>query len=217
MRGCIFDLDGTLVNTLPTVHHYCNLSLAHFGLSPIPEDECRRLCRLPISSFYHRLLKLGGCPEERIEALAPAIRDYDLSIYLRDCRYLTEPYPGIRELLRGLRERGAVTAVLTNKHAQVAESLMAELFPGAFDLVRGQTPATISKPDPRSLWNLLRDLKLRKEECVYVGDTDVDMDTAKAAGVPAAAATWGFQEREILLACGPDFVADRPEELLTLF
>lgn len=217
MRGCVFDLDGTLVNTLPTVHYFCNQSLAHFGLSPIPEDECRKLCRLPIATFYHRLLELGGCPKERVEALSAPIRDYDLSIYLKNYRYLTQPYPGITELLRELRSRGAVTAVLTNKPAPVAESLMADLFPGMFDLVRGQTPDTISKPDPRSLWDLLHDLKVEREECVYVGDTDVDMKTASSAGVLAAAATWGFQEREILLSFQPGFVADHPMDLLTLF
>lgn len=217
MRGCVFDLDGTLVNTLPTVHHYCNLSLAHFGFCSIAEDECRKLCRLPIASFYHRLLQLGGCPEERIEELAPEIRDYDLAIYLKDFQYLTRPYPAIPGLLRELRERRAVLAVLTNKPAPVAESLMESLFPGMFAIVRGQTPETISKPDPRSLWNLLDDLGLAREECVYVGDTDVDMETARAAGILSAAATWGFQERELLLSFRPGFVADDPMDLLTLF
>lgn len=217
MHGCVFDLDGTLVNTLPTVHHYCNQSLIHFGFHAVSEDECRKLCRLPIATFYHRLLHLGGCPDDRIEDFAAKIRDYDLSIYLKDCQYLTKPYPGITDLLRELRNRHAVTAVLTNKPAPVAESLMEKLFPGMFDIVRGQTPETISKPDPRSLWNLLCDLKIRREECVYVGDTDVDMETAKSAGVPAAAATWGFQEREILLSFHPDFVADQPLDLLALF
>ena len=217
MRGCVFDLDGTLVNTLPTVHHYCNQSLAHFGLHSVSADECRKLCRLPIATFYHRLLELGGCPADRVEALSAPIRDYDLSIYLKDYRYLTQPYPGVSELLRELRSRGAVIAVLTNKPAPVAESLMADLFPGMFDLVRGQTPDTISKPDPRSLWDLLRDLKVEREACVYVGDTDVDMKTAQAAGVLAAAATWGFQERELLLSFRPGFVADHPMDLLRLF
>jgi phosphoglycolate phosphatase len=217
MRACIFDLDGTLVNTLPTVQHYCNLSLAHFGLQSVSQDACRNLCRLPIASFYHRLVRLGGCPEEQVAALAPRVRDYDVAAYLTDYRYLTEPYSGIAELLQALQKRGVVTAVLTNKPAKVAENLMSDLFPGAFAIVRGQTPETISKPDPRSLWNLLSDLHVRRDQCVYVGDTDVDMDTARAAGVLAAAATWGFQERELLLKCGPDFVADTPEDLLALF
>ncbi len=217
MRACIFDLDGTLVNTLPTVHHYCNQSLAYFGLQSISEDECRKLCRLPIASFYHRLLELGGCPADQVEKLSAPIRDYDLSIYLKDYRYLTNPYPGIADLLQELHGRGVVTAVLTNKPAPVAESLMADLFPGIFEIVRGQTPDTISKPDPRSLWNLLRDLNVERRECIYVGDTDVDMKTAVTAKVPAAAATWGFQEREILLSFQPDYVVDSPMDILTLF
>ena len=216
MRGCVFDLDGTLVNTLPTVHHYCNLSLAHFGFCSIAEDECRKLCRLPIASFYHRLLQLGGCPEERIEELAPEIRDYDLAIYLKDFQYLTRPYPAIPGLLRELRERRAVLAVLTNKPAPVAESLMESLFPGMFDIVRGQTPETISKPDPRSLWNLLDDLGLAREECVYVGDTDVDMETAQNTGMDCMLVSWGFREAEALMRLAPRYLVSDPAEMPAL-
>ena len=76
-RACVWDLDGTLLYTLPTIHHYCNQSLRHFGFHDITLDECRDLCRLSIAEFYHKLLKLGGCPPDRVAALQPAIRDYD--------------------------------------------------------------------------------------------------------------------------------------------
>ena len=93
-RACVWDLDGTLLYTLPTIHHYCNQSLRHFGFHDITLDECRDLCRLSIAEFYHKLLKLGGCPPDRVAALQPAIRDYDCAAYLSDFTYLTQPYAG---------------------------------------------------------------------------------------------------------------------------
>lgn len=217
MQSCVFDLDGTLLNTLPTVHHYCNRSLAHFGFHPITQDQCQDLCRYSIAAFYHRLLQLGGCPEEQIPLLAPQIRDYDLASYLEDYTYLCQPYPGIAQLLEQLRSRGVILAVLTNKPHALATGLMDRFFPGMFHLVRGQTPDTISKPDPRSLWDLLEDLGADRKDCVYVGDTDIDMKTAQASQVKAAAATWGFQARQVLEAFHPDLMADTPEQILSLF
>ena len=72
-RACVWDLDGTLLYTLPTIHHYCNQSLRHFGFHDITLDECRDLCRLSIAEFYHKLLKLGGCPPDRVAALQPLL------------------------------------------------------------------------------------------------------------------------------------------------
>lgn len=217
MRSCIFDLDGTLINTLPTVHYYCNRSLQHFGLRSISEPECQNLCRLPISSFYRELLSLGGCPKKQIEELAVSIQNYDIAEYLKNFLYLSQPYAGIQDMLQGLLEKNVVTAVLTNKPADIATSLIAEMFPRCFKTVRGQTMETISKPDPRSLWNLLDDLGLEQEECVYVGDSDVDMDTGIAAGVTTVGVTWGFQSLQVISSRSPDYIVNHPKDLLSLF
>lgn len=119
-RACVWDLDGTLLYTLPTIHHYCNQSLRHFGFHDITLDECRDLCRLSIAEFYHKLLKLGGCPPDRVAALQPVIRDYDCAAYLSDFTYLTQPYTGVCETLAELNRRGIKNAVLTNKPNAVA-------------------------------------------------------------------------------------------------
>ena len=163
-RGCIFDLDGTLLDTLPTVHYYCCRTLAHFGLAPVTLEQCRGLCRLSIAEFYPGLLRFAGCPEDRIEALREPVRQYDLEGYLQDIHYLTEPFPGIPELLADLHSRGVVTAALTNKPAPLAQALLESTFPGLLDAVAGQTPDSISKPDPRSLTNLLDQLGLARDE-----------------------------------------------------
>ena len=217
MQSCVFDLDGTLLNSLPTILHYNNLSLVHFGLHPITARECQNLCRYSIAEFYHRLLRLGGCPEEKVEELAPQIRDYDLEVYLQDFTYLSEPYPQIKELLQELRRRGVLLAVLTNKPHAIAQAVIEQFFPGVFHIVCGQTPDTISKPDPRSLWDLLDRLGADREKCVYVGDTDIDLKTALSANVTAAAAAWGFQSREILESFHPALMAENPLDILSLY
>ena len=131
-------------NTLPTILYYCNQSLAHFGLHSIAMEDCRDLCRLPISHFYHRLLRLSGRPEQDVERLQPAIRDYDCASYLKDFSHLTEPYEGIRETLEALRDMGIKNAVLTNKPDALAHSLTRQFFGGLMEACIGQTPQTIS-------------------------------------------------------------------------
>lgn len=216
-KACIFDLDGTLLDTLPTVHHSCNLSLAHFRLGFVTMEQCRDLCRLPIAEFYPRLLQLGGCPRETISAVTEQIRLYDLEGYLKDPFAGTAAFCGIEELLRQLRNWGVMTAVLTNKPAPLAEEVVSRFFPGLIDRTVGQTPNTISKPNPQSLLDLIGSLNLERANCLYVGDTDVDMQTARNAGVSLAAVAWGYQDISSLRGYAPDFVITAPEELLTLF
>ena len=139
-RACVWDLDGTLLYTLPTIRHYCNQSLRHFGFHGITLDECRDLCRLSIAEFYHKLLKLGGCPPDRVAALQPAIRDYDCAAYLSDFTYLTQPYAGVCETLAELNRRGIKNAVLTNKPNAVACALTDRFFGDAMELCARKGP-----------------------------------------------------------------------------
>lgn len=216
-RACVWDLDGTLLNTLPTILHYCNQSLAHFGFHSIVMEDCRDLCRLLISHFYHRLLELGGCPPQDIERLQPAIRDYDCASYLSDFMYLTEPYEGVRETLKALQDMGVQNAVLTNKPDALAHSLIERFFGGLMQACIGQTPKTISKPDPRSMDRVLEALGVQRSEILYVGDTDVDMQTTHNTGTAAAAACWGYQSIEQLLPYKPAYIVHAPRDLVSIF
>lgn len=215
--ACIFDLDGTIINTLPTVLHYCNRTLDHFGFSHISADVCQTLCRLPIGVFYHELLRLGGCPEMEVDKLAPEARDFDIESYAADPGRMSKAYDGITELLLALRAKGILLGVLTNKPHIIAQVLIADLFPGLFDNVKGQTTHSISKPDPRCLLDYIAALGLDTGNCLYVGDSDVDMKTAKAAKVDVAAVSWGFQSKEHLLEYAPDYLCEAPKDLLKLF
>lgn len=216
-RACVWDMDGTLLNTLPTILYYCNQSLAHFGLHSIAMEDCRDLCRLPISHFYHRLLRLSGCPEQDVERLQPAIRDYDCASYLKDFSHLTEPYEGIRETLEALRDMGIKNAVLTNKPDALAHSLTRQFFGGLMEACIGQTPQTISKPDPRSMDRVLDTLHVQCSEILYVGDTDIDMQTAHNSGAAAAAACWGYQSIEQLMPYSPEHVIHALGDLIEIF
>ena len=167
-RACVWDLDGTLLYTLPTIHQYCNQTLRHNGDHGITLDECRDLCRLSIAEFYHMLVKLGGCPPDRVAALQPAIRDYDCAAYLSDFTYLTQPYAGVCETLAELNRRGIKNAVLTNKPNAVACALIDRFFGDAMELCVGQTPETISKPDPHSMDPVLEQLGIPREHSMSV-------------------------------------------------
>lgn len=216
-RACVFDLDGTLLYTLPTIHHYCNRSLAHFGLQSIAIEDCQELCRLSIAQFYQRLLALGGCAPEHIEALAPQIRDYDCAIYLENAIHLTTPYDGVAALLQTLQARGVPVGVLTNKPHALAQSVVQHFFGDLVSVCVGQTPDSISKPDPRSMDAVLQSLGAERGEVLYVGDTDIDMQTARNTGVSAAAVTWGYQPLSALMPYEPALVVQDPMELLKFF
>lgn len=216
-KACIFDLDGTLLNTLPTIHHYANRSLTHFGLRSVTFQDCKALCRLSISQFYHKLLLLGGCPEEAVDALKPLIRDYDLKIYLQDFTYLTEPYDDVIDTMRTLKSRNILIGVLSNKPDKLAQALISIFFDGLVDICIGQTPDSVSKPDAKSMDKIKQGLSLQKDEIVYVGDTDVDMQTAINAEVFSVAVTWGYQPCESLMPFCPNFIAEKPTDLLKLF
>ncbi|MFQ7689469.1 MAG: HAD family hydrolase [Butyricicoccus sp.] len=165
-----------------------------------------------MAEFYHKLLKLGGCPPNQVAALQPAIRDYDCAAYLSDFTYLTQPYAGVCETLAELNRRGIKNAVLTNKPNAVACTLIDRFFGDAMELCVGQTPETISKPDPHSM-DLCRCPGIPREQILYVG-TPSGYGPACTA---AAAAAWGYQTLEMLLPYHPEFIVRRPEQLLTIF
>lgn len=210
-RCCIFDLDGTLINSIYALTRTVNLTLEHFGLGPIDDEHTR----IFVGDGYQKLLEraLTYCGDETLEHLKEAMEIYN-ELFKTNCLYRLEPYDGIRELLTYLKEHQIKAAVLSNKaHERTLDNIEAVFGLEKFDLVSGEKPGVMRKPDPAGVFLIMEALKVRPEECLYLGDTNTDMKTGTAAGVDTVGVTWGFRDRAELEAYHPKYLADTPKEV----
>ena len=210
-RAALFDLDGTLANTLADLANATNAALATLGCPTHPVDSYR--------------FKVGdGAPQLCSRAL-PADRQNLLEEVLRlmrqryseHCFEQTKLYPGIPELVAALAERHYKLAVLSNKPDDFTRRMIAHYFkPSPFAVVRGQLPNVPLKPDPTAALQIAQELGVAPAQWLYLGDTNTDMRTAHAAGMIAVGVLWGFREREELIESGAQHLVAKPEEVLTL-
>lgn len=207
----IFDLDGTLLNTLGDLRDAVNDSLRLRALPERSLEEVRCFVGNGIRKLMERALPAGSSTQEIDAALA----DFK-AYYAAHMTVNTVPYEGIPELLTELRRRGIRVGVLSNKIDSAAKELIAHYFLGKVDVVYGERTGIPRKPDPTSCHMLMQELGAQPENVLYVGDSAVDMNTARNAGLPAAAVTWGFRGREELIANGADYLIDTPMQLLEL-
>ncbi|MBQ4280174.1 MAG: HAD family hydrolase [Rikenellaceae bacterium] len=211
-RLVIFDLDGTLLNTIDDLATATNWALERQGY---PTHE---LAAYPffvgngVARLLERALPDGARTPENVAALRRDFVDY----YDAHGTDLTRPYPGIPELIAVLRERGVMLAVASNKYQEATARLIGRYFPATFRIVLGQREGVAPKPDPSVIWDILAATGVAKGEILYVGDSGVDMQTAANAGLASVGVTWGFRPRAELEENGAMFLIDRPEQLLTL-
>lgn len=212
LKTVIFDLDGTLLDTIGDLAAAGNHVCRERGWPTHTEAEFRRMVGYGIPNLVQKFT-----PEEfRNEAtLAAALDDFQAR-YGAHQRDRTVPYKGIPEMLSALKGRGLGLAVYSNKADEFSRSLAEHFFPGTFDAILGKRPGIPGKPDPEGLRLLMRELRTVPEESALVGDGETDLRSARNAGLRSVAVTWGFRSREALLAEGPDGMAESPEELLTL-
>lgn len=210
----IFDLDGTLLDTLPTIAHYGNAALEKFGFGKIEEDRYRILVGDGRDVLIHRMLAEHGA--DTPENFAAVGGEYD-ALYEAEVLYLTKPYDGICGLLRNLAQEGVRLAVLSNKPDNVVRPIVREVFGDVFDLVRGKVADFPTKPNPASALDICTRLGINAEETAFVGDTSVDILTAKNAGFYAVGASWGFRGAKELSDAGADIVVSRAEDILCDF
>lgn len=205
----IFDFDGTLVDTSYELTALMASVLRDYGKEPASREEVMRALGDGPRKLMERILKL--------RAIDPSELDTALHLYLR--RYeksspkAADIYPGIMETLSTLRARGVKCAINTNKPHDIAVRVTEDLFPGLFDLVVGDRADKKRKPYGDGVREILRALEIRPEDAFYIGDTAVDIATARDANVPIIAASWGFRTREELEREHPDRVIDHPREL----
>lgn len=207
----IFDLDGTLINTISDLGQACNHALAACGYPTHKIEDYPRLVGNGINKLIERAL-----PEEhRQEKTVLQMREYFVPYYDEHNCDLTHPYEGIPELLHALKAAGHQLAVASNKYQAATEKIVAQLFPGIFDIVLGERENVARKPDPQIVWDVVESLEARGD-VLYVGDSLVDANTARAAGCTLVLCTWGFEAAEKLAAFQPDYLIDKPEEIIKI-
>jgi len=214
IKCCIFDLDGTLLNTLVTIEYYLNRTLSEFGLAPMQEDECRRYVGNGAKKLVERTLEArGDFDGEYLDRFYKSYSDaYDSAP-----DYLTEPYDGICRLLCDLTERGIKLGLLSNKPHSATEPVVKRFFGDRFSYVSGGRDGVALKPSPEGVYIALSKLSCSADECMYIGDSEVDVYTAAAAGVKLpVAVSWGFRTPVELEESGAKIIIDRPEKILSL-
>ena len=219
----IFDLDGTLINTISDLGQACNHALAACGFPTHKIEDYPRLVGNGVNKLIERAL-----PEQhRNEETVLRLREYFVPYYDEHNCDFTRPYDGIPELLHTLKEQGHLLAVASNKYQAATEKIVAQLFPGIFDVVLGERVGVERKPNPQIVYDILEAkgerLEAKGKEILYIGDSLVDAETARAAAsqlstlnsqLSLVLCTWGFGTREQMEGAKPDYLVDHPLEVL---
>lgn len=208
----IFDLDGTLLNTLDDLAASTNRALAHFGLPQRSLEEVRQFVGNGVEKLIRRAVPAGTD-----ETVISRCLDWFKKDYMMHMQDQTGPYPGVLDLLRQLREENSCkAAVVSNKFDGAVKELCQKHFDDLLSAAIGERPGVQKKP-ARDLIDLcIAELGVSAEHCVYVGDSDVDIQTAGNAGIPCLSVSWGFRSREFLSEHGASVIVDTPEELFRL-
>lgn len=207
----IFDMDGTLLDTLEDLTDAVNAGLACCNYPARTLDEVRKFVGNGVRVLMTKAVP-GGTSQDDLEKCLAAFKKY----YSKHSKDKTEPYKGILPLLSSLKERGIKTAVISNKYDNAVQQLCADYFPGKFDAARGERDGVPRKPAPDMIYDILTELNSDREHTIYVGDSEVDVATAHNAGLICAGVTWGFRDRNILEEKGADHIIDSPEELIAI-
>lgn len=203
----LFDMDGTLLDTLADLTAAVNHTLARYGYPRRTIEQVRKGLGNGAAKLVAAMLPQG----EETPGFADIMRDYRAWYQAHAC-VETCPYPGVPEMLERLRQRGCKVAIVSNKPHGAACELAERFFPGVPTF--GERPETPRKPAPDMVFHALAALGAGKENAVYVGDSEVDVQTARNAGLPVIGVAWGFRGREALAAAGAETIVDTAAELL---
>lgn len=211
IKLCIFDLDGTVLDTVKSIAYYANCALIKNGIEAIEVDMYKYLAGNGISRLIHNMLDYRNCNTP--ETYEKVFRDYDTA-YNNDVTYKTEIFEGLLPVLDRIKEKGVRLAIVSNKPDFAAKTVVNKLYgEGYYDFVTGQTPGGVLKPDPTAVLDVISAMGVKKEECLYIGDTSTDMLTGKNAGLFTVGVLWGFRGRDELTANGADLIIDKPSQL----
>lgn len=209
----IFDLDGTLVNTIEDLANATNHALTTLGYPTHPVPSYCNMVGNGITKLLERALPEEARANRMIEAMRSHFREfYDAHLY--DC---STPYPGIRELLQELTERGIATAVASNKYQAAVERIIEHFFPETpWKAVFGHIDGVPVKPDPSVVFEVLAKYPTPKSQVLFVGDSNIDIETARRACVDGCGVTWGFRTRQELVSAFAQHIVNTPDDILSI-
>lgn len=212
IKACVFDLDGTLLNTIETITYYLNRTLVRHGIEPVSAEECKSFVGSGARLLIKRALVYRGIDDDTMaeQLFREYVPDYDSDPY-----HLTAIYPGVCELLDSLAARGIALAVISNKPDTATKMAVKHFFGDRFSVVRGGREGAPLKPSGEAIGDIPELLSCRTDEICYVGDSEVDVRFAKAFGAGRCIAVlWGFREKECLSLAGADTFATRAEDII---
>ena len=209
-KGCLFDLDGTLVNSIEDLAISTNEVLKLHGLPTYDISQYRLFVGNGVKKLMERALG-----QEHIDLLDGCLNDFQ-KIYRQHCLDHTLPYQGIKELIDDLKAKGIKMSVVTNKPHALAIKIVETLFPDTFVAIYGQQDLYPVKPDPQSTYLALMAMKLDKKDCLFIGDSQVDIDTGYNAEIDSVGVTWGFRGRQELTEAGANDIVDNPAQIMEI-
>lgn len=212
MKACIFDLDGTLADTLESMSISANQVIEPLGYAPLPTENFKHYAGDGARTLVERVLRDAG--DKELVHLEEVYKAYS-GIFDKDCTYKVVVYDGMRETLEKIKSMGIKLAVLSNKpHAQTKKVISNLFGDELFDWVQGQQEGIEKKPNPSGALAIAKAFGVKPEECMYVGDTNVDMMTGNRAGMFTVGVLWGFRDRKELMNHHAHALAEKPEDLI---
>lgn len=212
-KAIIFDLDGTLLNTIEDITDSLNIALAQENLPTHSVEETKAFVGSGVKIMVERATKGLDCSEEQKKnVLDVYMKEYALRQAIK-----TRPYEGMIEVLKDIQKENVLIGLLSNKPHQDTLRVVDHYYGlSLFNVVLGQREGVPIKPDPTALFEIMRDLKVEPSECIFVGDSDVDMLTATNAKIAKIGVLWGFRNREVLKQCQADYIVENPQEILDI-
>ena len=213
IKAVIFDLDGTLLDTLEDLANACNYALKTSGFKVHNVKDYTRFVGNGRYKLIERIVPDEYKKDKKVIDKVLGLFDEYYEKHMID---MTKPYNGIMEMIEDLKEKKIKIAVVSNKPHEFAVDVVRRSFGEAFEITYGQRPNHPTKPDPKTVYEVIELLNVEKNECIYVGDSDVDVNTAKNAGVKSVGVSWGFRGEGELREAGADYIIKKPNELIEL-
>lgn len=222
----IFDMDGTILNTIEDLANAVNACLREYNYPERTLEQTKSIVGNGLQMTLTKSLPQNISDEilnnnnYEIDGMSKALFDEMLNfftIYYKDHSAInTRPYDGINETIIELRKRGIKTAVVSNKRDEAVKKLCIDFYDGLFDFSLGEKDGLNRKPHPDMVNYVLSEMQINKEEAIYIGDSEVDIATAKNSRLDGIAVTWGFRTKEFLKECGASVFADNPDDIIDL-